>query len=143
MEEVDEVEKNLNMKKNMEENATTVTPQTTTKEQQQQQEEDEFAALLKELDADEKTIKDKINSQVEPKEKNVETEYRSSDNIKQWGQPLSSNNELLVDEIGVMLKTESDELILAICNALESEIVFTGNITKQVLVDSIGNKKNF
>ena len=57
----------------MEENATTVTPQTTTKEQQQQQEEDEFAALLKELDADEKTIKDKINSQVEPKEKNVET----------------------------------------------------------------------
>ena len=135
MEEVDEVEKNLNMTTNMEENATTVTPQTTTKEQQQQQEEDEFAALLKELDTDEKTIKDKINSQVEPKEKNVETAYRSSDNIKQWGQPLSSNNELLVDEIGVMLKTESDELILAICNAMESEIVFTGNITKQVLVD--------
>ena len=64
MEEVDEVEKNLNMKKNMEENATTVTPQTTTKEQQQQQEEDEFAALLKELDADEKTIKDKMNSHI-------------------------------------------------------------------------------
>ena len=37
------------------------------------------------------------------------------------------------DEIGVILKTESDELILAVCNAMQGEIVFTGKITKQVV----------